>query len=662
MFINMKSYPKDKTSADYKAFWQYELDKVTDGVTINGVYISGWLYWHLNHWKIITDTIDSKGREQQLLLTPGLRDNEWIFAEAEHTAQTSAERKALCILGLRQFAKTTIESSYAARSATINKNSQNIIVGGAKSDLANVTAMLDLGMLNVTPYFRVPRITRDWKSDEVLLGVKTKKGDNIVHSRFRIRNTQAGRNTEIVAGTTIKCLIFDEIGKQDFLGVYAAAKPALLGPKGWRCIPILTGTGGAFEKSKDAEIMFFNPESNDVLAFLDETTNRKTGIFLPGTLRNDCKEDSTLAAFLGKEPGTELDMPMRVSNVEKAMAKIMEERRNAATNPDPRALLKEKMYHPIKPEEVFLSESNTVFPQHLIEDQQEHLAKLNYKPLAHVDLYRDAENIVKHKHTNKKPIMNYPITESDNAEGVFVIYEFPISSAPFGLYIGGTDPYKQSQAHYSDSVGATYIYKRIHNITGEGFQDVVVASYVGRPATIQEWYEKTKLLLEFYNAKSLVENMDYGFIQHCIEKNEAHKYLATIPRFLSEVHINSSGNSRIYGIHMTKQIKEYLVNCGIEYMTEEIAVERDENGNATKTVLGVRRILDPLLLQELRRFDYEVNTDRAIAFLLAVAYSRDLNKTIGKIKETNSVYEAYGNFKKSTPFNITIRNPFRRPK
>jgi len=658
LFINMKSYPKDKGSSEYKSFWGYEKDKVTNGVTINGVYISGWLYWHLNHWKLITDLKDESGYEYQDLIRPTLRDNEWIFAEAEVKAQK--DRKALCILGLRQFGKSSIIASYSVRSATINKNSQNIIVGANAPDLNSITFMMDTGMLNVTPYFRLPRITKDWTADEVLVGVKNKKGDNIVYSRFRIRNTQGGRNTEVVAGTTIKSLIFDEIGKGDFLQTYNAAKPALKGPYGWRCVPILTGTGGAFEKSKDAEVMFFDPGSNDILSVVDELTGQKRGLFLPGYLRQDCKKQSTLAEYLNLEPGSELDIPMKVSDIEKATKLIEEERRNAANNPDPRTLLKERMYHPTTAEEVFLSETNAVFPPDLIEDQLKHLSSVNFKPLAYVELYRDSDGVVKHKHTNKKPVLSLKLNEGENKEGVVTIYEFPISGAPFGLYVAGTDPYKQSESAYSDSLGATYIYKRMHNIFDEKMQDVMVASYIGRPKSIHDWYEVTKLLLDFYNAKTTCENMDYGFIQHCIEKNEAVKYLATTLPFIKEVHPNTTVQ-RMYGVHMTKQIKEHLVNLIKEYMTEEIAIERDEQGNAVKKILGIKRILDPLLLKELRIFDYKVNTDRVIAFGLALAYARDLNKSIGKTASKDSRYEYYGKSTKNKPmskFLTGLRNPF----
>ena len=62
-----------------------------------------------------------------------------------------------------------------------------------------------------------------------------------------------------------------------------------------------------------------------------------------------------------------------------------------------------------------------------------------------------------------------------------VIYEFPIESPPYGLYVAGVDPYRQGQSKYSDSLGSVYIYKRMHDLTGEKYQDMFVASYCARP-------------------------------------------------------------------------------------------------------------------------------------------------------------------------------------
>jgi hypothetical protein len=158
--------------------------------------------------------------------------------------------------------------------------------------------------------------------------------------------------------------------------------------------------------------------------------------------------------------------------------------------------------------------------------------------------------------------------------------------------------------------------------------------------------------------------MDYGFIQHCIEKNQAPQYLHYTPRFLADLHPNSKVN-RIYGLHMTRKIKEHCVTNIINYMEEVIDIVRDEQGNEIGKVLGVKRILDPLLLQEMRRFEYEPprgqEHDRVIAFGLALAYAQELNKTVGTTQSKKDIYQYYGNKNKTKSMfgNLTIKNPFR---
>jgi len=85
------------------------------------------------------------------------------------------------------------------------------------------------------------------------------------------------------------------------------------------------------------------------------------------------------------------------------------------------------------------------------------------------------------KPSKKFPIFNFPHRPSDDLDAPVIIYEHPIDNAPRGLYIAGIDPYRQGKAKYSDSLGSVYIYKRMHSISGEEYQDMFVASYTARP-------------------------------------------------------------------------------------------------------------------------------------------------------------------------------------
>lgn len=112
LFINMKEkdipywndlYPYEEQDDDVKQFWENEAIKLSEGVTINGVFIHPWLYWHLNFWHMMLDKGDNR--------VPGLsqlRDNEWFFAEI--LKQAEEEKKGIFLFGTRRFGKALLNS------------------------------------------------------------------------------------------------------------------------------------------------------------------------------------------------------------------------------------------------------------------------------------------------------------------------------------------------------------------------------------------------------------------------------------------------------------------------------------------------------------------------------------------------------------------------
>ena len=55
-FRNMKTLPPPGIE-EFRQLIKWEEEKILGGVNINGVHISGWLYWHLNHWWIRIDDV-----------------------------------------------------------------------------------------------------------------------------------------------------------------------------------------------------------------------------------------------------------------------------------------------------------------------------------------------------------------------------------------------------------------------------------------------------------------------------------------------------------------------------------------------------------------------------------------------------------------------------
>lgn len=638
---------------EYDDLVDQEVDRCIRGVWIDDVYIHGWLYWHLNHWTIRIDTEDEYGVEKRIETQPELRDNEWRRM-LHLDACSQKPRSGYIEIGGRQGGKSEFEASYLGWNAILFANTQNVIICGNDSDLSLLKDKVDFGLRKLWKGINIPRLDKTWKTNQLRLGYKRKDGENEVWSYIMIRNAKDGHNTEAGAGTTAKSLIMDEIGKYLFGATFQAIEPAFKGKYGWRGVPILVGTGGAFDNGADAENFFFNPEANNFKGVEREDGGAgKTGLFLSGLYRQDCKEWKTLGQYLRDEYDIDvahdsdlMKIPMHVSNKVKAAEVIAKERESLKNNPDRTLYLKNVMYYPLTVEECFLSSAVNMFDVQSAKIQRDKL-RARKQTGSHVELYLD-EGKIKHKFSDKLPISNFPLKPSDTKDAPVVIYEFPVENPPYGLYVAGVDPYRQGKAEYSDSLGSIYIYKRMHNLMGEKYQDMFVASYTARPDRKEHWEQQARYLIKYYNARTLVENDEISFIDYMVSKGDSH-YLEKQPQWLREVVPNTTVN-RDFGIHRSaEKIRTHLHNLMKEYLEEQLVLEKDEEGKIIKETLGVNRVMDPVLLEEIIQFHDELNTDRLVAAELAIAQAVKMNPIHGAIGDGGDprVKSLYNKKKKS---------------
>ena len=624
--INQKRLP-DRESEEYKSFFNFHKQLCLDGCMMNGVYINPFLYWHLNVWHTEVDIVDERGRIAQKYANPLLRDNEWIVTNEIDRAQQ--EKKGLVILGIRRFAKSVLEASYIGWGATFDENSQNVIAGLNAPDIKLITDKLDKGLNFLPEAWRWQRVEDNWKN-QVTLGIKTKGGERIPFSQILIRNLDEGNNEEAIAGTKPRKLIIDEIGKGNFLRGFQAAVPGFTTPYGWGCSPILTGTGGDMKKFMDAKSLMFDVNNYNFLTYNNEKDEKRIhGLFISYKYRMEAKEQSTLGAYLNQPKDSDLhNVQMMVSNEEKAKEITEANLERLKKAGDRIAYLKEKMYYPMEVDDIFLNEDTNIFDIEAAKRQKARLLQQERTGIP-VVLYYDGEKIG-HEFTDKQPITNFPLKNSDLKDAPIVIYEFPVENPPYGLYVAGVDPYRQGKAAYSTSLGSVYIYKRMHDITGEKYQDMFVASYCARPDKKETWEEQARLLIKFYNARTLCENDDISFIEYMKAKGDAH-YLEKQPNWLKEV-VPGSTVMRDYGVHRSaEKVRDYLHNCLKKYMEETVYKEIDDDGTVKKEILGVHKIMDPVLLEEIIQYNDEGNFDRIIAAELAIAQAIKMDPIIGKV-------------------------------
>lgn len=657
-FINQKRIPTTD-SEEYTEFFNYHKDLCINGCMVNGVFINPFLYWHLNFWHTEVDYIDEKGRISQKYANPSLRDNEWIITN--EITRAEAEHKGLVILGIRRLAKSVIASSYMSFGATFDQNSQNVISGLNAADIKLITDKIDKGLNFLPEAWTWDRIEDNWKV-QVTLGVKLRSGKRVPFSQIMIRNLDEGNNEEAIAGTKPRKLIIDEIGKGSFLRGLQAAIPGFTTPYGWGCAPILTGTGGDMKKFFDAKQLMFDVDQFNFLTYQNEDDSRRIhGLFIGAKYRMEAKEESSLGKFLGKEGPLE-QIPMLISNEQKALEITdtnIERLRRAG---DKIAYLKEKMYYPKKVDDIFLNEDSNIYNIEAAKAQQVRIKTSEFFGNC-VDLYHDGESI-KHAFSKKDIITEFPV-KNQNKDAPVVIWEFPVEDPPFGLYTAGVDPYRQGKSSYSDSLGAVYIFKRMHSITGEGYQNMFVASYVARPDNKDVWDEQARLLIKYYNARTLCENDEISFIEYMKAKGDS-RYLERQPEWLKEIVPNTTVK-RDFGIHRSaEKIRDHLHGCLKAHLDEKIAIEKDENGSVTVEHLGVMRVKDTMLLEEVINFNEVDNFDREVAASLAVALAYHLDPIIGHVSSNQDprVSNLFKKVVKGTPtlFKKELKQGFKQRK
>jgi hypothetical protein len=624
--INQKRVPL-VDSVEYGDFYDFHEEICKNGCMMGDVYIPPFLYWHLNVWHTEVDVIDASGRISQKYANPSLRDNEWVVTNEIDAAERA--RKGLVILGIRRFAKSVIEASYVSHGATFDENSQNIIAGLNAPDIKLITDKIDKGLNHLPEAWQWQRIEDNWKN-QVTLGIKTRDGRRMPFSQILIRNLDEGNNEEAIAGSKPRKLIIDEIGKGSFLRGLQAAIPGFTTPFGWGCSPILTGTGGDMKKFMDAKLLMFDVDNFNFMTYNNSDDEKRVhGLFISHKFRMEAKHESSLGAYLNKPEKNDLyKLKMLVSD-EALATKITEDNLARLKKAGDRvAYLKEKMYYPQKVDDIFLNEDSNIFD---IEGAKRQKARLlaQERTGTPVVLYDDGDGI-KHEFTDKLPITNFPLKNSDDKDAPVVIYEFPIESPPYGLYVAGVDPYRQGKSAYSTSLGAVYIYKRMHAISSEKYQDMFVASYCARPDKKETWEEQARMLIKYYNARALVENDEISFIEYMKSKGDAH-YLEKQPDWLKEVVPNTTVR-RDYGVHRSAgKIVDFLHTCLKKYSEEPLITEKDEDGKIISETKGMVKIFDPVLLEEMIQYNEEGNFDRIIAAELAIAQAMKMDPIMGRV-------------------------------
>jgi len=237
------------------------------------------------------------------------------------------------------------------------------------------------------------------------------------------------------------------------------------------------------------------------------------------------------------------------------------------------------------------------------------------------------------------PIIEFPHHENEDLAGCWVLYQHPVKTKVIDeisgdykeeimswRYIAGTDPIDFGTEETSGSkdnkhsLAATYI---IDALTRN-----IVAEYIGRPRTSEEYFEQLIRGLEYYNAILLYENNLKGLFSYFKSKNKLY-LLASEPDSLKD-RTGYKPNNRIKGFHATKQINSHARELINRWTLEEVIIGQDENSG--EKIIETRMFTIPSigLLQEIIAWNNRGNYDRisGLGAAMLLLFDRDYEEEV----------------------------------
>lgn len=623
-------------TTDYIQFWEQEKERCLHGyVAPDGDEITGYHYFYLNYSPIMkleevkyTDKYgNERTRRERVLGFPRFYDYDYYYFNAIEDAEDQG--KHMAVLKARQKGYSFKGASMLVRNYELIPGSKNFAVASEQKFLIGDGLLTKAWQImdfcdKYTAWAkqrltstRLERVSGFKITDE--FGKSTEQGYLSSITGITLKN-----DPERIRGTRGKLVLWEEGGKfPNLLTAWRVEQPAVETDDGVAFgLMIAFGTGGteggSFDGLKD---LFYKPDAYNILGFPniwdDNAEETKCGFFVPSWSNMDTQNHE----FMDKDGN---------SYREKSITELIRQRNvikdGGATQQSIDRFISER---PIKPQEAVLELGKNIFPRKLLMDQLTRIrTNKKLQSMKHiVDLSWDNGKV---KATEKKSgdITTYHLKKDDKPDGSVVIWEYPVQDPPFGLYIGGCDPYDHDES-FTNSLGSTFIFKRVR--AGEAWNDVIVAEYSGRPATAEEYYENVRKLLIFYNARLLFENERKGIYPYFTNKHCDYLLADQPDKVITEV-FKDSKVSRRKGCHMTKSIRDYGEGKILEWMMDEY-----EPGHP-----NIERIFSEPLIEELIENDGVKNVDRVIALCMVMLYREELYQIkVSAAKDKNKQVELF---------------------
>jgi hypothetical protein len=616
-------------SVAYYEYWQEQLRRCREGYSVGGMHITGHHYFYLNFCQIKLTRVGNEKvtkNATKIVSFPDFWDGDWEFFTALQKARE--EGKHVIVGKARRKGFSYKNSAIAANTYNTIKNSYTLLCAHDKKYLypkGIMTMTVDhMNFLNENTAWSKRRQAVDKQNHkrasfyEYINGQPVERGYKSEVEAITFKD-----NPDAARGKDATLVIFEECGAFDNLkDSFMATKPTVEDGGITTGQMILFGTGGDMEGGTiDFESMFYNPDTYNLYAF--------DNIWDEGA-------EGTSCGFFFPDYKNKVGYMDNQGNSLVADARLAEEAKREnikRTSKDAGVIDKHVTEYPFNPKEAFLQKSGNVFPTASLVEHRNNIMRTGvFKNIGVNGYLVQSQNGVKFKpNENAIPVLKFPHDKGSNVEGCIVMYQTPYTDEsgqiPDNMYIIVHDPYAQDGGS-GKSLGAAYVIKRVNPISKP--DDMIVASYVGRPQTQDEFNHNLFLLAEYFNARIGFEN-DRGEVVPYAKRTRNLKWLLPEAEIFSKsdnVSIRKLG--RTYGTSMGSKERKGQAEI---YLRDWLRTPRGVSESGEKK-LNLHYIYDLALLDELIKYNRRGNFDRVSALLVGMFHLIALfNRTVEQAEE-----------------------------
>lgn len=597
----------------------------------DGEWVTGYMYWYLNYCPIMLSKIRRIKNKQGKWVNSKRADRieampefwEGIYWRFHYIDQAARLGKHCMELAARGVGKSYTLASILAHIFVLGENEEahnkvtGIVTAYQKEYLVkDGTLNKFVDMINFcATHTQFPRRRLKSSLQEMswIMGYKDAETDIEKGTQNAVLGVTSKDNESKMRGKRAAKILIDEVGTfPRLLEMYNVILPSV--QEGDIVFGQIIGTGTAGDKDSDfssvQEIMY-NPDGYNMYALENVYDKFNQGrpkftYFFPGYInRKGCYNKDG------------------VSDVIKALCEILMNRYRVKYNSsDPNTIIKTIAEIPITPAEAIIKLGMNMFP---VTDLTQRLAELDANPNEYDDVYVgelvfDKSNNVVFKPTYDMPIREFP-HKDNKIEGAIEIFTMPEiekkTGKPYGnRYIAGSDPYDDDQAN-TLSLGSTFVL--------DLWTDKIVAEYTGRPLFADDYYEITRKMCLFYNARLNYENNKKGLFSYFSSHNSVYLLTDTLEYLKDKQLIKGFGfGNTSKGTAATLPVNNYARERLRAWLLSPVTVIKKADGqDVEQTVSRLYTVRNRALIKELINYNSEGNFDRVSAMGMLMLLRED---------------------------------------